>query len=169
MDITPEIAERAARIRLLIMDCDGVLTDGRLYYSGDGESHKAFHVHDGQGIVLWHSAGSNSAVVTARRSQILEKRAGELGIRHLIQGAEKKEIEVKNLCDETGIGFQETAYVGDDIADLGAMKLVGLPIAVSNARPEVRAASAVTTSKSGGEGAIREVVDMLLSARSGAA
>ena len=150
-------------IRLLVMDCDGVLTDGRLYFSANGEALKVFDVHDGQGLALWHRAGFQSAIISGRGAgDIIRRRADELGIEFVfIESADKlKDLEV--ILQATGIAAEETAFVGDDIGDLDVMKRVGLAIAVKNASVEVKGAAAYVTKKKGGRGAIREVVDLLL-------
>lgn len=165
MEIQDGLIETAANIKLLALDCDGVLTDGRLYLGRNGEELKVFHVHDGYGIVKWKNAGLLSAVITARESPMVSSRAEELGIDHVAQNAKDKASELLNICRVEGIDASECAYVGDDNADLAAFEVAGLPIAVANAVPEVLAAASLVTSKSGGAGAVREVVEALLASR----
>ena len=150
------------------MDCDGVLTDGRLYFSAAGEKMKVFHVRDGQGIVLWHKAGFLSGIITGRDSEnILKIRANELGMRFLRVRSEDKIQDLRSILAETGLSAEQTAYIGDDIGDLPLLRLVGLPISVADAVPEVIAAAAYTTKVNGGYGAVREVIDLLLNAKNG--
>jgi 3-deoxy-D-manno-octulosonate 8-phosphate phosphatase (KDO 8-P phosphatase) len=162
MELSEEIATIASQIKLLAMDCDGVLTDGKLYYGPEGEQIKVFHVHDGQGIVSLHLAGIASAIITARSSVMLSKRANELSVGHLIQNAKDKAAAIRTLCEQLNILPKEVAFVGDDVADVPALKIVGLPIAVANGVPAVKAEAALVTSKNGGSGAVREVAEMLI-------
>lgn len=159
-----EILERAARVKLLLMDCDGVLTDGRLYFSRDGEELKVFNIKDGQGIVSWHRAGFRSGVITGRSSVMLERRAGELGMHYVVQGSRDKSDDLDRILRETGLGPEEVAFIGDDLSDLGIMERVGLPVAVRDAVKIIRQRAAYITESKGGFGAVREVTDMLLGA-----
>ena len=153
-------------IRLLLMDCDGVLTDGKLYFGPDGEAMKSFHVRDGQGIVDWHRAGFLSGIISGRRSEgIVEARASELGIRYVVTGSSDKVADLKRILGETGIPEAETAFIGDDVGDIGLMKLVGFPVAVADAVDDVRSIAGYVTKAKGGEAAVREVIDLLLAAR----
>lgn len=153
-------------IKLLLMDCDGVLTDGRLYFGPSGEVMKSFHVRDGQGIVDWHRAGLVSGIISGRRSEgIVEARAKELGIRFVVTGSNNKVADLDHILDETGIPAEETVFIGDDLGDIGLMKLVGLPVAVADAVEDVKAAASYVTKAKGGEAAVREVIDLLLAAR----
>jgi 3-deoxy-D-manno-octulosonate 8-phosphate phosphatase (KDO 8-P phosphatase) len=164
--IDASVRERASKIKLLLMDCDGVLTDGRLYFSADGERMKVFHVRDGQGIVSWHEAGFRSGIITGRDSEpILRMRAAELGMHYLKVRSAEKVRDLETILIEAGVTDSETAFVGDDLGDLALMRRVGLPIAVADAVSEVLAAAAYVTKAAGGHGAIREVTDLLLSAR----
>lgn len=148
------------------MDCDGVLTDGRLYFGPSGEVMKSFHVRDGQGIVDWHRAGLVSGIISGRRSEgIVEARAKELGIRFVVTGSNNKVADLDHILDETGIPAEETVFIGDDLGDIGLMKLVGLPVAVADAVEDVKAAASYVTKAKGGEAAVREVIDLLLAAR----
>jgi 3-deoxy-D-manno-octulosonate 8-phosphate phosphatase (KDO 8-P phosphatase) len=150
------------------MDCDGVLTDGRLYFSASGEEMKVFHVRDGQGIVLWHKAGFRSGIITGRDSEnILKIRADELGMHFLRVRSEDKIKDLEAILSEAGLSAGETAYIGDDVGDLPLLRCVGLPIAVADAVPEVIAAAAYVTKANGGYGAVREVIDLLLNAKNG--
>ena len=157
----------ASKVKLLLMDCDGVLTDGRLYFSPAGEAMKVFHVRDGQGIVSWHKAGYRSGIITGRDGEpMLRARAEELGIDYLVVRSENKLLDLEAILIEAGVAEEETAFVGDDIGDLSIMERVGMPIAVADAVPSVIAAAAYVTRAEGGRGAVREVPDLLLASRS---
>jgi 3-deoxy-D-manno-octulosonate 8-phosphate phosphatase (KDO 8-P phosphatase) len=160
--ISPRVLECIPKIKLLLMDCDGVLTDGKLYFSKDGEELKVFHVHDGQGIVNWHKAGFLTGIITGRKSEILKRRVEELGIHYLIQNSKDKTKDFKEILAVSGVSADEVAYVGDDLADLELLKLVKLPIAVANCAEELKASVLHITNKNGGMGAIREITDLLL-------
>ena len=164
-DVDPDVMEAAAKIRLFIMDCDGVLTDGRLYYSGTGEELKAFDVKDGQGIVSLIRKGIPCAVITARKSAALELRASELGIKTVVQNSKDKAESLKEICTDAGISPDEVAYIGDDITDIPAMRVAGLPISVGDAVAEVQAAALYVSGKPGGRGAVREASDLILAAQ----
>jgi 3-deoxy-D-manno-octulosonate 8-phosphate phosphatase (KDO 8-P phosphatase) len=155
---------RARRVKLLLMDCDGVLTDGRLYFTANGEEMKVFNVRDGQGLAKWHAAGFESGIISGRGGrEIILKRAVELGVRHTHTSSQDKIRDVEEILGETGIAAEETAFVGDDLGDLGAMGVVGFSVAVADAVEEVKAAANYITGSSGGRGAVREVVDLILS------
>ncbi|HET8700180.1 MAG TPA: HAD hydrolase family protein [Nitrococcus sp.] len=160
-----EIIARAARVRLLALDADGVLTDGTLYIGRYGEAMKPFHSHDGKGVKMVIAAGIEVAIVTSRHSVALARRARELGIRHLIQNAQDKRSALAALCASLGLATAECAYVGDDIVDLGAVRTAGLGIAVASAHPYLAAACHWQTQRPGGHGAVREVCELLLAAR----
>jgi 3-deoxy-D-manno-octulosonate 8-phosphate phosphatase (KDO 8-P phosphatase) len=156
-----------SNIRLLLMDCDGVLTDGSLYFSKDGEVLKAFNVRDGQGIVLWHAAGFRSGIISGRDAgPIIQARVNELGMKYVRAGSKDKVADFHGIIADAGATPDETAFVGDDIGDLELMKLVGFPVAVADAVEEVRVAAAYVTKAKGGCGAVREVIDMILSSKS---
>jgi len=157
--------ESAASIRLLVLDVDGVLTDGRLWFGPEGELLKVFHVRDGAGIKALQAAGVTVAVISGRHSAALERRAVELGIRHLRQGADSKAAAFRELAAELGVSPAATACVVDDTPDLPLMALVALPIAVADAHPDVIAAARHVTRARGGHGAVREVCDLLVEAR----
>jgi 3-deoxy-D-manno-octulosonate 8-phosphate phosphatase (KDO 8-P phosphatase) len=159
------IARLAAQIRLLVLDVDGVLTDGRLWFGPDGELVKAFHVRDGVGIKTALGAGVEVAIISGRRSAAVERRAAELGLRHVCQGCDDKAEALRALTAELGLPPGVVACVGDDTPDLPMMALVALPIAVADAHPEVLAAARHVTRAAGGAGAVREVCDLLLDAR----
>jgi 3-deoxy-D-manno-octulosonate 8-phosphate phosphatase (KDO 8-P phosphatase) len=162
-----DLTERARKIKLLLMDCDGVLTDGRLYFSERGEELKVFHVRDGQGLALWHRAGFRSGIITGRDAEkIIEKRANELGIHYLRARSQDKTKDFEYILRDARVTPEEVAYIGDDIGDICLMEKVGLPIAVADAVSEIFPYILYRTEKNGGYGAVREVTDLLLSAKS---
>ena len=158
-------ATAAAAIRLLVLDVDGVLTDGQLYFGARGETLKAFHVRDGHGIKALRQAGVEVAVISGRRSAAVRMRCRELGIRHLIEGAQDKLSALTRLNSELRLRPADCACVGDDTPDVPLMQAVGLAFAVADAHPLARAAAHHATSHAGGRGAVREVCDRLLAAR----
>lgn len=160
-----ETKRRAQKVNLLLMDCDGVLTDGKLYYSEKGEEIKVFHVHDGQGLVLWHRAGFRSGIITGRNSKMLEVRANELGINFLKQGSKNKLNDFEQILEESGTSENEVAFIGDDVGDLNLLKKVGFSIAVANAIETIFTEVDYVTKLEGGSGAVREVVQLILNAK----
>ncbi len=161
--IPPVIHENAARgIRLLLLDVDGVLTDGRLYYGNDGEEVKAFHVRDGLGITLLHRAGVETGIVSGRADACVRRRAEELGISIIVLGEERKGTAVKRIMAERGLAREAVAFLADDVNDLPALSEVGVPIAVADAHPDVMSFARYTTRAPGGCGAVREVADAIL-------
>lgn len=160
-----KIDETAPKIKLLLMDCDGVMTDGRLYYSAAGETMKVFHVRDGQGIALWHKAGGVSGIISGRGSELLKARVAELGIKYLYAPSDDKVKDLEAILADSGVSPEEVCYIGDDVGDLEVMKRVGLPASVIDAADEAREAALYITSRKGGRGAVRELIDMLLSYR----
>lgn len=161
--------DAAARVRLLVLDVDGVLTDGRLYYGARGEALKVFHVRDGLGLKLLANAGITVAVISGRRSGMTARRCRELGVRHLLQGVEDKLAAFHRLRGRLGMSSGVCACVGDDVPDVPLMREVGLSFAVADAHPQARSAAHLTTLAAGGMGAVREVCDYLLEARRQAA
>jgi 3-deoxy-D-manno-octulosonate 8-phosphate phosphatase (KDO 8-P phosphatase) len=161
------ILELARRVRLVALDVDGVLTDGRLYLSAAGEELKVFHVRDGSGLVALQRAGVAVAIVSGRDSAAVTRRAAELGIRHVRQGIADKGAEFGRLLADLGVAPEDTACVGDDTPDLPMLRRAGLAVAVADAHPSVLAAARWVTPSPGGRGAVRDVCDLLLSARAG--
>jgi len=155
----------AAAIRLLVLDVDGTMTDGRLYYGSGGEALKVFHVRDGLGIKHLDRAGIHVAVISGRSSKMVSVRCRELGVKHIIQGAEDKVAAFEKVRRKLKFAVSECACVGDDIVDVPLMKAVKLAFAVSDAHAEAIEAAHVVTSLPGGQGAVREVCDYLLDAR----
>ncbi len=149
-------------IRLLVLDVDGVLTDGRLYFGPRGETLKVFHVRDGNGIVQLRRAGVAVAVISGRRSSMVAVRCRELGVRHVYQGVRDKLGVLERLCARLKVPLAACAVVGDDLPDLPVMQAVSLSFAVADAHPTVRRAARFVTRLPGGTGAVREVCDQLL-------
>ncbi|MGI8811841.1 MAG: KdsC family phosphatase [Pyrinomonadaceae bacterium] len=163
--VPTEIAS-AKEVKLLLMDCDGVMTDGRLYFSDKGEAMKVFHVRDGQGLANWHKAGLSSGIISGRGAEeIIRKRAEELSIAYIRTNSRDKVEDFRNIIKVAGVSPQEVAFVGDDIGDVDVMKLAGFAVAVGDACNEAKAAAVYITFAKGGHGAIREVTDLLLAAR----
>jgi len=158
-------APRASRIRLLVLDVDGVLTDGGLFYGASGEEPKRFHVHDGLALVAARKAGLQIAVLSSRASAAVTRRMTELGVSEVHQGVGDKEAGLAALCERLGIPASAVAMMGDDLPDLAAMSRVGLALAPANAVAEVKRAAQWVARRRGGEGAVREAVEMLLKAR----
>lgn len=162
---SPDLVDRLARIGLLSLDVDGVQTDGGLYYTETGEELRRFHVHDGQGIKQVMAAGVEIAFVTASTTVAIRHRAERLGVRHMLLGVADKSAALRRLCDGLGLPLARVAHIGDDVNDLDLLRLVGCPLTVANARPEVRDACLYTTRAPGGAGAVREVCDLILQGR----
>jgi 3-deoxy-D-manno-octulosonate 8-phosphate phosphatase (KDO 8-P phosphatase) len=159
------VAARARKIRLLVMDVDGVLTDGRMVLSDGGGELKMFHTHDGVGLALAHRAGLKTALVTGESSPIAKARGEKLGVGTVVLGARRKGDVVEALLAETGVPAEALAYVGDDLLDVPALERAGLAIAVADAVPDVRAIAHVVTKAAGGRGAVRECVELILRAQ----
>ncbi len=164
-NLTEDIRARAAKIRLAVFDVDGTLTDGRLWYSEDGQETKVFHVHDGLGLKRLQANGVEVAIITARISHPVSLRAEELDITHVYQGQGDKRACLQALLDALKLTPEQAAFIGDDLPDLPPMHLAGLAVAVANAHPWVAEAAHWQTSRNGGMGAAREVCDMILLAQ----
>ncbi len=160
--LTPRIAHRLV---LLILDVDGVLTDGSLWFGARGETMKRFHVRDGHGIKLLQATGIQVAIISGRRSPAVSARARELGIRHVYQGVADKNQVLERLLRKLGITDTQVACVGDDTPDIPLFVRAGFAVAVSDAHPLAQAAARCVTTLGGGQGAVREVCDWLLAAR----
>jgi 3-deoxy-D-manno-octulosonate 8-phosphate phosphatase (KDO 8-P phosphatase) len=154
-----------AAIRLLVLDVDGVLTDGRLYYGARGEALKVFHIRDGLGIRALLKAGVAVAIISGRRSAMVARRCRELGIKHVIQGEDDKLPALRNLLKRLRLTAGECACVGDDLVDLPMLEHAGLGFAVADAHRDVLHIAHKTTALAGGQGAVREVCDYLLANR----
>ena len=149
-------------IKLLVLDVDGVLTDGALYYYKEGEALKRFNVRDGQGIKLAQSYGIEIAIISARECEIVKNRFNELGVRHLYQHCYDKAKKIKELSNDLKISLDEIAYIGDDILDVPALEIVELPICPKDAHPSARAKAKLVTETNGGSGCVREIIDLIL-------
>ena len=156
---------KLSRVRLLALDVDGVLTDGMLMYGPQGEELKTFHVHDGLGISLARQSGLPSAIITGRNSEIITKRARELRIEHVLMGVRDKGAALRKLAEELHLDLSEICFVADDLNDLPALHLAGVAIAVADAAPEVKVVADYITARSGGCGAVREAVEVILRAQ----
>lgn len=160
-----DLVQRARSVRLLVLDVDGVLTDGKLYFLADGSEAKAFSTLDGQGIKMLMNSGVNVAIITGRTSTIVERRAANLGIMHLIQGREDKRTALDELLSSLQLSYDQVAYLGDDLPDLAAIRCVTLGVAVANANTFVRQHALAVTSLRGGEGAARELCEFIMAAQ----
>jgi len=159
-----KLIEAARKTRLLILDVDGVLTDGGIILGGDGTELKRFHVRDGHGIKLVQRAGIPVAIITGRQSDVVERRAAELGITDVYQRCLDKIVAYEDLTQKHGLEDSQVAYVGDDVVDIPIFRRVGLSVAVADATEEARAEAMMITSLGGGMGAVREVTDFILKA-----
>lgn len=159
------LQERASRIKLLLMDCDGVLTDGRIWLFDSGEEQKGFHTRDGLGLELWHRAGLKSGIISGRTSSAVERRARALRISFIFQGVEDKVKAFGETLDQAGVTSAETAYIGDDLNDIPLILQAGLGIAVPDAALEAREHAHYVTKLAGGQGAVREVIELILKAQ----
>lgn len=159
------VKEKAAKIKLLALDVDGVLTDGTLNIGAEGELFKAFNARDGLGISCLLRSGVRVAIITGRKSAIIHRRAAELGITELYEGVKNKRGALSKILAESGLAPEEAAYMGDDLNDLPALAVCGLPCAPADAAPEVIAQCAFVAQKSGGRGAVREAAELILKAQ----
>lgn len=160
-----DLAERARAIRLLVLDVDGVMTDGRLYIRPQGDEVKCFHVRDGYGLKALQRAGITVAIISGRRSEAVARRMRELGIEMVHQGVDDKLAVLREIEQRVGVDASRIACVGDDTPDVPVMNHVGLAIAVADAHSDARQVADHVTSAKGGRGAVREVCDLLLAAR----
>ena len=159
------VAARARAVRLAVFDVDGVMTDGTLYIGAQGEAFKAFNILDGHGVKMLQSAGVATAILSGRSSEAVTRRAAELGIRHVVQGAEDKVAAFDEMRARLGLEASACAFVGDDLPDLPVMRLCGFAVAVANASEPVKSAAHYVTRAHGGRGAVREFCDLVLRAR----
>ncbi|TDR45814.1 3-deoxy-D-manno-octulosonate 8-phosphate phosphatase (KDO 8-P phosphatase) [Tahibacter aquaticus] len=164
-DLSAEIRARAAAVKLAVFDVDGVLTDGRLWYAADQRELKSFHVHDGLGLKRLRSNGVEVAIITARMSHTVTERMAELGIAHVYQGQKDKLACLHQLCEALQLTLDQVCYTGDDLPDLRAMRQCGLAIGPANAHAWLLPHLHLQTRQRGGEGAAREVCDLLLAAQ----
>ncbi|MEO8935207.1 MAG: HAD hydrolase family protein [Burkholderiaceae bacterium] len=164
--LSRSVVERLSRIEMMVFDVDGVMTDGKLYFGAGGEALKVFHVLDGAGIKALAAAGIVTAVISGRESQITLRRCAELGIRHVAQGISDKAATFDAMRHQLGMTAEVCGYMGDDDIDIAVMKRVGFAATVPNATDGVAEVAHWVSRRNGGDGAVREVCDLLLSARS---
>ena len=165
-ELSDEVLMRAPKIKLLLMDCDGVLTDGRLYFSENGETMKVFNVRDGQGLALWHQAGFRSGIITGRDAEnIVKARAAELGIHHIKVRSQNKLKDFEDILRSENIKADQVAFIGDDLGDIILLREVGLAVGVADAVSEVLDLVHYKTDIKGGFGAVRELIEILLFAK----
>ncbi len=161
-DLPADIRDRAARVKLAVFDVDGVLTDGKLWYTADGREIKAFNALDGFGLKRLLTNGIEVAIITARVSHVVTERMAELGVAHVYQGQKDKRACLQQLLHALKLEAAQSAYTGDDLPDLAAMQMAGLSIAPANAHPWVRERAHWRTQLAGGNGAAREACDLIL-------
>jgi 3-deoxy-D-manno-octulosonate 8-phosphate phosphatase (KDO 8-P phosphatase) len=149
-------------IKLIVLDVDGCLSDGKLIYSSDGIESKSFNVKDGFGIAMWNKIGNHSAIITGKKSEMVKRRADELGIKYLYQGIRDKERVLSELVDSLGIEFNEVAAIGDDLNDYKMLKLVGESFTPKNGVKDIKDIVDTVLSLDGGDGAVREMIDILI-------
>ena len=153
-------------IRLLVMDVDGVMTDGKIIYTSDGQEIKSFNIKDGLGIKRAQASGIETAIITGRTSPMVERRALELGIAHLVQGREDKLAALSDLLDQINLSLDQVAYIGDDLPDLTAIESVKLGACPADAATEVKSRANWVSTRAGGDGCVRELCDLLVSHKS---
>lgn len=156
------LEEKAKKIKALILDVDGVMTDGRIIYDNFGDEFKVFDVQDGYGLVLWHRAGLKSAIVTAKKTKIVARRAKECHITKLFQNARDKGITYEKILKDLKVTDEEVCFIGDELLDIPIMKRAGLAVAVPYSREEVKSLAHYVTKSQGGRGAVREVIELIL-------
>lgn len=165
MDPADTIKLRAAAVRLLVLDVDGVLTDGRVLYTDSGDEVKRFHVRDGSGLKAWRSLGLHAAIISGRRSTAVERRAKELGLHPVLLGRDEKGPALAELLSELSLSPEQACAIGDDLPDLPVLLRCGLRVAVADACREVREAAHIVTAAVGGAGAVREAIEHILTLR----
>jgi 3-deoxy-D-manno-octulosonate 8-phosphate phosphatase (KDO 8-P phosphatase) len=165
MEEREEVERRASSVRLLLLDCDGVLTDGRITPVEGGDELKSFHTRDGHGLVMLHRAGLSSGIISGRTSRLVEMRAADLGISYVRQGALNKLEAFESLLAEAGVEPRHVAFVGDDVVDIPLIRRCGLGIAVADATSDTLASAHHVTKLPGGFGAVREVCELILKAQ----
>lgn len=159
------IFAKAKKIQMLILDVDGVLTDGRLYYTNNGQEIKAFNVHDGHGIVMLKESGIKTAIISGRKSRSVTIRAREIGIQYIYQGVFDKVKIMERIINREKISCENVCYIGDDVTDLALLARAGFSVSVMNGVPEVKSEVDYITTKEGGKGAVREVAEIILKAK----
>lgn len=165
MAISKELQQRFERIKLLVLDVDGVMTDGGLTIGDDGQEYKTFHSHDGLGMKLLKASGVNIAIITGRTSNVVKKRAESTGVAHFYQGADDKLAAFNDLLDKAGLQADQCGFMGDDVVDLPPMLKSGLAIAVPDSPALLLQHAHYVTKKCGGRGAVREVCELIMQAQ----
>jgi len=165
MENKPQIDSLASNIKLLVLDVDGILSDGKLYFTNSGEEIKAFNTMDGLGLKLLMQAGIEVALITGRKSEIVNTRARNLGIRHVFQGSDDKVGILDELVKKLGMDYSSVAYAGDDLPDLACIKKAQLGITVPNGHFLLKESADAVTTREGGQGAVREICDWILQAQ----
>lgn len=165
MDSVSELKKRAQAIQMIVFDVDGVLTGGQIIFGQSGEVMKIFHAQDGLGISAAHKAGLKTAIITGRQSDIVRLRSTELKVTHVYQGVVNKLEGLQDLLDKYNLSPHQVAYVGDDLNDLPILLQVGLALAVANAVDEVKECAHYIAKKQGGQGAVREIIELILKAQ----
>jgi 3-deoxy-D-manno-octulosonate 8-phosphate phosphatase (KDO 8-P phosphatase) len=160
-----DLAERCQPIELLVTDVDGVMTDGKIVLDDHGIETKNFHVRDGLAFSLWHKAGKQAAILSGRKTAAVDLRAASLKIAHVLQGHEQKEAPLRSLIKQLGLSPRQVCYVGDDLPDLPALLIVGLAACPADAAAEVKDSVHLITHAQGGNGSIREIVEIVLKAQ----
>jgi len=165
MDVKPELLEKAKKVKLLLLDVDGVLTDGRIIYDSRGHDMKLFDVHDGMGVYLLKKAGVPTILITAKGSRAIKPRARDMRVEAVFENISPKAAVLDKILKKYKVNAEEICFAGDDLVDLCLMKKVGFPVAVFNACPEIKQQAAYVTLREGGRGAVREVVELILKAQ----
>ncbi len=160
--IKEELKLKASKIKLLLLDVDGVLTDGRIIYDSRGRDSKFFDVHDGLGVYVLHKSGIKTVLITAKSSKAISPRAKDMRVAEVFGDIFPKSAVLGKILKKYGVGSDEVCFVGDDLVDLSIMRKVGLPVAVANAAAEIKEAAGFVTSRVGGRGAVREVAELIL-------
>ncbi|HOU35939.1 MAG TPA: HAD hydrolase family protein [Candidatus Omnitrophota bacterium] len=163
--VNRSVIEKAKKVKVLLLDVDGVLTDGRIVYDSSGRNSKFYDVHDGMGVHLLHTRGIPTVLISAKRSAAIGPRARDMHVDRVYENIKPKTAVLDDIKKRYGVGPAEMCFVGDDLVDICLMRKVGLPIAVANACDEVKASAAWVTSRQGGRGAVREVSEMILKAQ----
>ncbi|MCX5700711.1 MAG: HAD-IIIA family hydrolase [Candidatus Omnitrophica bacterium] len=163
--ITEDLKEHAKKIKILLLDVDGVLTDGRIVYDSKARDSKFFDVHDGLGVYLLSKVGIKTIIVTAKSSRAIKPRAKDMRVAEVFGDVSPKSAILDKIIKKYNVSKDEVCFVADDLVDLGLMKLVGFPVAVFNACPEIKQVASYITIKHGGRGAVREVAELILKAQ----
>lgn len=159
------LREKLKKIKVLIMDVDGVLTDGKIVFDDKGGELKFFDVQDGLGVILMKRAGLKTAIITAKGSKVVERRSADMQVDLLYQDAEDKTVAFRHLLEELKLKEEDACFIADELIDLPVIRLAGLAVAVKNAAPEVKKHAHYLTRRNGGQGAVREIIEMILKAQ----